>query len=336
MNGDAGAMVIRPVLGRADDMRAEVWLRCVASRSPGGAARSTVASGTLTGPQCATAATLPTTVLLADQGWIEGQPSLVRGVCTEPGFWTPELPNLYRAEVTLRQGDEVVATGRRLIGLRRLGVKGRSLWLDGRRYVPRGVPQQPDPKGLATLRGLAAVAVIDIALPGAAAGRASSMLDDTLSEADRIGVGVILRLTASPGLPDDAGAVAERIDAWGAHPSVLMVILPRSGAHLGGGGTRLGRRPGTMLVGLEVDGGAAPPLTADGLDVWIVTLPSDGVPHDGWRQPPMLPVVASISEPLPPDPVAAREACDGLQARLAAWGRQDVGHAWDWAGYLVT
>ena len=337
MNGDPGAMWIRPVLGRADDMRAEVWLRCASSGILEGAARATVASGTLTGPQCATAATLPTTVVLVDQGWIEGQPSLVRGVCTEPGFWTPELPNLYRADVTLRQGDEVVAKGRSLIGLRRLGVKGRSLWLDGRRYVPRGVLQQPDPTGLATLRGLSAVAVIDVALPVAAEGEGSATtLAETLSVADRIGVGVILRLTSPSGLPDDSRAIAERIDSFGAHPSVMMVVLPRSGTHSGVDVTRLGRRPGTMLVGQEVDGSAAPPFPADGLDAWVVVLPPDGVPHDGWRQPPQLPVVAAIREPLPPDPVSARAACDGLQARLAGWGRQNVGSAWDWAGYLVT
>jgi hypothetical protein len=115
-----------------------------------------------------------------------------------------------------------------------------------------------------------------------------------------------------------------------------MVVLPRSGIHSGVGVTRLGRRPGTMLVGQEVDGSAAPPFPADGLDAWVVVLPPDGVPHDGWRQPPQLPVVAAIREPLPPDPVSARAACDGLQARLAGWGRQNVGSAWDWAGYLVT
>ena len=54
---------IRPLLGRADDMRAEVWLRCTPGTladARGGA--PVVASGTLVGPECSTAATIPTTV----------------------------------------------------------------------------------------------------------------------------------------------------------------------------------------------------------------------------------------------------------------------------------
>ena len=160
MSEPSSAAWIRPLLGRADDMRAEVWLRCTPP-SPGTAAigPALVVSGTLVGPECSTAATLPTTVSLVDQGAVEGQPPLARGICTEPGFWTPELPNLYRAEVTLRRGDDVVASGRRMIGLRRLGVKGRSLSLDGRRYVPRGVACQANPTELDELRQLSAVAV---------------------------------------------------------------------------------------------------------------------------------------------------------------------------------
>jgi len=108
MNEPSSATWIRPLLGRADDMRAEVWLRCTPPAAGTAAiGPALVVSGILVGPECSTAATLPTTVSLVDQGAVEGQPPLARGVCTEPGFWTPELPNLYRAEVTLRRGDEM-------------------------------------------------------------------------------------------------------------------------------------------------------------------------------------------------------------------------------------
>jgi len=339
MNGFLSAPWIRTVLGRADDMRAEVWLRCAVERgATTGAAPVLVASGTLTGPECSTAATLPTTVVLVDQGWVEGQPALARGVCTEPGFWTPELPNLYRAEVTLRRGDEVVAAGRRMVGLRRLGVKERSFWLDGRRYVPRGVPHRPDPAGLAALRELSAVAVIDD-VPWE--GDVSSIdvlakLDDTLTSADRDGVAVVLRLAASSGARVDPGEIAERIAAWGAHPSVFLVILPRSIPPADVGGSRVSQRRGTLLVGREVDGLEPPPVSADGLDAWVVMLPPDGVPHEAWQHPPKLPLVAAITAPAPSHPAAARAECDRLQARLAAWGSHEAGRAWDWAGYLVT
>ena len=249
---------IRPLLGRADDMRAEVWLRC----TPGTVADATgstpvVASGTLVGPECSTAATLPTTVALVDQGSVAGQSALAKGVCTEPGFWTPELPNLYRADVTLRRGDDVVAAGRRMIGLRRLGVKGRSFSLDGRRYVPRGVPGQADRAGLEVLRQLAAVAVVGFpAATGPTADASAATLEAMLTRADQIGMAVIIRLAPSQGGAVDPGLLRERLEAWSAHPAAFLVIIPFGLADLA---VAVGRRRGTMLLGIEVDGLAPPP-----------------------------------------------------------------------------
>jgi len=337
MNEPSSATWIRPLLGRADDMRAEVWLRCTPP-SPGAAAigPALVVSGTLVGPECSTAATLPTTVSLVDQGAVEGQPPLARGVCTEPGFWTPELPNLYRAEVTLRRGDDVVASGRRMIGLRRLGVKGRSLSLDGRRYVPRGVACQANPTEFDELRQLSAVAVVGFpAAADPAAHPSSATLDAMLTTADRIGVAVVIRLGASMGAAVDLSMLQDRLEAWAAHPSVFLVILPSGSANVA---VAAGRRRGTMLFGLEVDGLEPPPPLPDrGLDALVVTLPEHGVPHDAWQRAPALPLVAAIKEIDPPTAAVARGACDRLQADLAAWARPELrDQPWDWAGYLVT
>lgn len=332
MNEPSPATWIRPLLGRADDMRAEVWLRCTPKTDGTGA----FVSGTLVGPECSTAATLPTTVQLVDQGAVEGQPALARGVCTEPGFWTPELPNLYRAEVTLRRGDEIIAAGRRMIGLRRLGVKGRSLWLDSRRYVPRGVPGQADRAGLEALRQLSAVAVVEFASPTDQAAEASAaILDTMLTQADRIGVAVVIRIAPSEGAAIDPAVLQERLEAWSAHPSAFLVILPCGSVDVAVGA---GRRRGTMLLGLDVDGLEPPPPLPDrGLDALVVRLPEDGVPHDGWQRPPVLPLVAAIRGIDPRLAAEARGACDRLQARLAAWACPELrDQPWDWAGYLVT
>lgn len=337
MNEPSSATWIRPLLGRADDMRAEVWLRCTPPAAGTAAiGPALVVSGILVGPECSTAATLPTTVSLVDQGAVEGQPPLARGVCTEPGFWTPELPNLYRAEVTLRRGDDVVASGRRMIGLRRLGVKGRSLSLDGRRYVPRGVACQADPVGLDELRQLSAVAVVGFpAAADPAAHSSAATLDAMLTTADRIGVAVVIRLGASTGAAVNLSMLQERLEAWAAHPSVFLVILPSGSA--GVVAVTGGRRRGTMLLGLEVDGLEPPPLPDRGLDVLVVRLPKHGVLHDAWQRAPTLPLVAAIKEIDPPTVAVARGACDRLQADLAAWARPELrDQPWDWAGYLVT
>jgi hypothetical protein len=127
----------------------------------------------------------------------------------------------------------------------------------------------------------------------------------------------------------------ERLEAWGAHPSAFLVILPSGSADVA---VTAGRRRGTMLLGLEVNGLEPPPSLPDrGLDALVVRLPEHGVPHDAWQRMPALPLVAAIKEIDPPTATVARGACDRLQAVLAAWARPELrDHPWDWAGYLVT
>jgi hypothetical protein len=263
-----------------------------------------------------------------DQGYVDGKPPLARGICTEPGFWTPELPNLYRAEVVLRDGDTVVATGQRMIGLRRLGVRGRSLWLDGRRFVPRGVAPGAGHGTLALLRPLAAVAVVDEAADPAG-------LDAILSEADRIGVAVIIRFASAFSLR----AAVETIEAWSAHPSAILVVLPMSSTTIDADTliATVGRRRGTMLIGLEVDGTRPAPRLPPAIDCLVVAVPPGGVPDESWQRPPDAPLLASTRTAARTPVTSARGECDSLQARLAAWARPESRElAWDWAGYLVT
>ncbi|RLS33885.1 MAG: hypothetical protein DWH79_06090 [Planctomycetota bacterium] len=323
---------IRPLLGRADDMRAEVWVRSApVAAGVVGAGEALVVSGTLTGPECFTAATLPTTVPLVDQGHVAGQPPLARGVCTEPGFWTPELPNLYRADVVLRRGVDVAAAGWRMVGLRRLGVRGRSLWLDGRRYVPRGVAFCGTSAEVALVRDASAAVIVEA--PATAIS----------SAADRQGVPVIIRLCDSLTRGLTSAGLAEQVEAWSAHPSSFLVLLPSdlSAAEVGVVVAAAGRRRGTMLFGWEVDGLKPPPPTVPaGIDCLVVVLPAAVVPQEDWQAPPGLPLLASVragDDGLSSNPAAARLQCDAIQALLAAWASpRSPADRWDWAGYLVS
>lgn len=323
--GPAGVR-IDPFLGRADDARAEVWLRCPVSEGAGEPVdgERIVVTGSLTGPHCAFAATLPTTVPLVDQGWVQGRAPLARAVLTEPAFWTPDVPHLYRADVELVHGGRVVVAGRRSIGLRRAGTRGDSLWLDGRRFVPRGVRFHGDGGTLGALRDLAAMAVVD----------ADDVGDGLLDAADRLGVGVVVRVE-SVGEPSGLAAL---VDACAAHPSVLLLVLPDPA---GPGGAAVGdavrKRRGTMLLGVAVDGSLPPPRPHPGSDLLVATLLPGAVPHESWNASPGVPRLALEAAAADAPPDVLRIACDRLQARLAALaGEGGASARIDWAGYLVA
>ena len=341
----------QPALGiataRADEIRAELLLR-VAADDRDGVPRL---EGTLTGPLRHRDTTLPTRVQL-QAGAMPGGWS--RATFTEPAFWTPELPNLYRLEgQSIVEGRAPVVCDR-MIGLRRLGVRGRSCRLDGRRWVPRGVSvgraSEPEAAPLLqrqfeTLRGLHAVAEM------------RDPAEHALAVADEIGVAVMARLEDAGGRPFDAVDALRRIASWAIHPSVMIAVVPRTlpvdavAAVLEG--TR-GVRD-TMLLAVEVDG-TRPPADADdgpvsGASMLVVDLPGDEMPHEGWRDWPVSkPLLARchVAGPAggPPSPAGSweslRRRCDLLQAALAEWGMSgnagpgNAGPGHDWAGYLAA
>jgi hypothetical protein len=300
---------IEAVLGKADDMRAEVYVRLVDGAEDGRPALR----GRLSGPRCSLATTLPTSLRLEDLG---GTPPVARGILTEPSYWTPEMPNLYRLEAAADESGEIIARVDRLIGLRRLGIRGRSFWLDGRRWVPRGVALPEASFDAAKLRAAGVAAVIaepPEALCAAAdlAGVAVVAVVDPAASADRIAAGIV---------------------EWARHPSVMLAVLPRErGAHA----AAIGQLKGTMLVGLVVDGTAAPEPVPAGVDCLVVELPEGALPHEAWRdRAPPVPLVACRQGSRVTD--VSRAGCDRLQADLAAWGIAGSASAppWDWAGYL--
>lgn len=305
-------------LGPCDDMRAEVFVRV--PRSAAGLDGGPLwLEGTLTGPECRRATTLPATARLVDLGpppAAAGGPLVAKAVLTEPAFWAPDLPNLYRLEIRIVGDAGVAATHHVRIGLRRLGAKGRSFRLDGRRWVPRGVSVDRTAFDAGTLRAQAATACV--------------MLPDEplCGRADVEGVAVIAMLD-EPLSPD---AAAERIAGWAIHPAVVMALLPRdtSATQAAAIAAAVRGRKGTLLLGWTVDGGLPPPCVPAGIDWLAVVMGGDGSPHASWRDAaPPVPLVAWGG-------TGGRAGCDALQARLAAWllagGERPP---WDWAGYVV-
>jgi len=290
---------IHVTLGRCDDMRAEVFVRLE------GAAVAQL-EGTVTGPRRGRDATLPTTARLMPLPAAAESPAVSRAILTEPAFWTPDLPNLYRVEVT--PWSSACGPAAAWIGLRRLGVRGRSFWLDGRRWVPRAIAADV---GLDRAREAGVALVLE------------SPAEELLAAADETGVAVAAVLHAAETTP-------ARVSMLARHPSAMLAIMmepPGDDATLDG----IRRAKGTLQIGLAADGMAAPP-RPDGIDFLAVMLPDAGVPHPGWRSPPARPLVAWRH-----GRSADRRQCDLLQRDLARWGTvtPSAEPIWDWAGYLV-
>ena len=321
--GTVPPLTVRTVLGPCDDMRAEVFVLAAMPDAVG----LVQLAGTLSGPECRRSITLPVAAPLTDLGG-SGSGLLAKAVLTEPAFWTPELPNLYRLDARAVAGGETVAECTRRIGLRRSGVRGRSLWVEGRRWVPRGVACEPAACDLESLRAAGAAAVV------------AEPPESLLTAADTSGLAVVAVVQPTDGQPIANHDAVHQIATWAAHPSVVMTVIgerldDETAAALA---ARVQRLKGTMLLGRVLDGAAPPPLRhAAGIDGLVLALDADALPHEAWRDAaPPLPLVAWRRIGLPAQ--ERRRGCDQLQAALAAWGLADgrSRQPWDWAGYLVS
>lgn len=324
------------VLGRCDDMRAEVFIRGLVPTARGPLALV----GTVSGPRCRRAITLPVaarlqdipapsgTLSAAEAGQHGPAPAVARVILTEPSFWTADLPNLYRLEASLRCDDRDIGRIDRLIGLRRLGVRGRSFWLDGRRWVPRCVACEPTASAVTTAADVSASAYL------------TDPDEQLLEIADERGTAVIALLPAGATLDH---AVA-RMQRWSLHPAVMGVIMPleATAADVAALAAESRGLRSTLLLGASVRGDHAPIAPPAGIDFLAVMMPAGHLPDAAWRAPPPVPVLAVRSAgERTPDIAARRSACDRLQADLAAWGLAGVDgepgpRPWDWAGYAVT
>lgn len=270
------------VFGRLDESSAELALRSVAAKAVQHAA------GSLYGPLCEFARTLPTELPLSLAEAAGGAVRLDVRV-PEPCYWSPELPMLYRLSLSWE-----TPSGRceeqRTIGLRRIAVRDASFFWDGRRRVLRGAAvggvasEDLEAARRCEAALLAPVAAIDFV------------------EADRLGVAVVADLR-----PLGAAAEAELLRlAW--HSSAVLALLDRDQldsdaiAHL--------PRHLPLATACYDDGEPLPPWAS----VAVVEL------QHGDEMPTSLdPRTATVAVLQGPSASLAelRQMCDGLQARLA-------------------
>lgn len=130
-------------LGQATESMATVYFRprFVGLGTAGDTWRLT---GTVRGPRCRVAETLPAEFALEDLG---REPTwLAAARIFEPCYWTPELPFQYEVTVELRDESDgnTVASHTAITGFTRLAARGRGWVLGGRAFTLRGVARMPE------------------------------------------------------------------------------------------------------------------------------------------------------------------------------------------------
>lgn len=273
------------------------------ARLPRGAGQEDlVLRGSVRGPRCLHAQTLPATFSLVDLG--PGPTVLARAVVTEPTDWVPELPAIFDVTVHLQQGEKTLATARREIGLRPLGVRGQRLVLAGKNWVLRGVCRSSTTATLARQwHEEAAALMID------------GVDDEALAEASQWGALAVVELDAS------ASTFAADLKRLTKYPGAAIVVVS---GHVPAGFQRSSLAPNLLLAHRHSAGDDS--VIAD----WADLVVADS--NDPGRMAALLgggkmPVVAmrGLSERL--DLESARAECDRLQRDLAAVGQ--------FAGYIV-
>ncbi len=293
--------------GEATAAEARVYARLDGSQLPPDA----TLSGQLVGPECRFARTLPAKIPFQFRGRDARGALLAEAIVPDPCFWTPDLPMLYRAELqgkSRRAGisptcqNEVAPTERRF-GIRRLGVRGKSLYLDGQRWVLRAVSRER-----ADLEDLAAARTSDAALVVAAAD------DDFCLEASQQGVPLIVMVS---GRGVELVNEIRRLSKW---PAVFLVVLdPEQPADFD-------PRPLARNLLFAVHYRADKPL---GSSTWphVLWCEIEGEHAPAQCAGSLRPIIAFRRLPDQAEIPTGRSACDRLQLELAPLG--------DFAGYVV-
>jgi hypothetical protein len=252
-------------------------------------------AGTLTGPYCQYADTLPTTYSFAQRGTAASP--LVEALVPEPCFWTPQMPQLYQAAVELRERDRVVAEVKRIFGIRRLAPSRHGLVFEAKHWVLRALVSDELPAtDLAQWHD--AETAMFVRNPS----------DALCDAASRQGVLLVAELGQA-----QTHEVA-RLARW---PAVGIIALT------GGSAERF--RSGAAILAQHLPA-QQPPVPASWATAALVDL-SQGQPLDSRFAQWQMPLIA-LRPSGPLDTVAeGRRACDRLQ--------RDLAHLGQFAGYIV-
>jgi hypothetical protein len=267
-------------------------------------------TGRVIGPICRWANTLPATspfVCRSAAASVATEPLLAEAVVPDPCFWSDELPMRYTVELKLQRGKETIATTERTIAFRGVGRRGRSLFQQGRRWVPRGMDTtsvlEAERDDLAAWRLAPAVLVT------------ADPIDSLCSEADELGVWIVADLSLCR-VPIEA-----ELARLTQHAAVFLAILPPNTP-----ATRALRAAASNLLLAEqfTSGNTA---QADSLADCLVVDAANQETFARTAQTTTLPIIAR--RPLQTETTIeeARRAVDALQRDLAPIG--------DFAGYLV-
>lgn len=107
---------IEITVGDVNDVEARVYARLATEAGAPLEPGDVVLAGTLRGPFCATARTLPAEFLFRP---VPGKRFLVEAFVPDPCVWSEELPHLYEANIEARQDGQVIAEFHGTIGLRK-------------------------------------------------------------------------------------------------------------------------------------------------------------------------------------------------------------------------
>jgi hypothetical protein len=281
--------------GDANPAEARVYVRLKSPPLPGQSLR-----GNIQGPTSRYARTLTATNRFTARP--HGEEWLAEVVLPDPCFWSPELPYLYQVELTLEGDGQPIWSDQRPFGMRRLGVKGRRLYLEGKNWVLRGAEIEPT----ATF-DWQAYRDQDLALV------VNDPSESFCEEADRRGMLIVARI-ASHELN-----LRGRLLAWQRHPSIGIAVLPKG---MVPPATARSDAPNLLFAASLEEPSHAIPNSSD--LVWLEVSGKSDLSHllTGLSVPAVAVDVApqiSASE--------ARSACDFLQRRLAGSG--------EFAGYVA-
>ena len=257
-------------------------------------------TGLVRGPRSRRAQTLPVTARFVDLG---GGPTLLaRAVMPEPNFWSPDAPSIYDVTISLEQHGNTLATARRSVGLRALGIRDRRFVLEGKNWVLRGINASSTTTNL----------------PGEWHATASAYIAtyhvDRFVEASEDGVWAVAEL-------DAAGDIPLQLRQLALHPaSTIALIRVPPGRQL----KLTGIAPNLLLAQALPNLGPFTP-QAWAQVIWAETI--DMAALASLQAMCELPIIVSrkLTEPQPLQ--MARSACDELQRDLASIGQ--------FAGYVV-
>lgn len=312
MSSEAGLLEgLELFYGAASNNLARVYARLVTIGALHAPYEEMSLSGFVRGPECEYGRTLPATTKLVDRG--PGESLLAEAIVPDPCFWTPDVPSRYRVHVELRRGGAVVETVERELAIRNFGPRGKSLFLEGQRWVLRGVcADNPSVAELPDWREARAAMVV------------TEPSDELCREATRLGVFLVAYVGGSG---DEVFLELHRLARFGA---VAVAIIQSGEIAIG----ELRRAAPNLVFAQDIGrdspillGNSPPYYTFPGAEMAFVEV-GESVRYFATRVGNSLhPVVAwrrnhdslSISE--------ARVAIDDLQRDLAPYG--------DYAGYVV-